>query len=125
MDDDQKRNQSRDQQQEQPRARRGHRTRIHFLGREVKNRSFLERVFVFLLGTVIFVLGFFFFAVALVIGLVLVSAFIARWWWAARKLRRKAESQDLAGEYVVVERDITPHGRRIEEADPRDDQERR
>ena len=110
---------------EGPHRGRG-RIRVQFLGKEMKGRNLFERFVVFVGGIILFVLGFFFFAVAAVIGLVLISGFIARWWWAAHKLKKAAAaSQDLEGDYVVVERDVTPHGRRLEGEFTREDQERR
>ena len=66
-------------------------------------RSWLGRVALALLGIVIVVLGFFFFAVALVAGALLAAVIGARLWWRMRKLRQQVDADIVEGEYQVVE----------------------
>ena len=65
----------------------------------------LERILWFVTALVILALAFFFIAAAIVVGMVLGTALIARIWWINRKMRKAAEQQILTAEYTVVERE--------------------
>ncbi|GEM_PF-6219308 len=64
----------------------------------------LARAGLVLLGFALFVLAFFFVAVALIVGAVIASIALVRWWWRSRKLASARSDGALEGEFIVVER---------------------
>jgi predicted lipid-binding transport protein (Tim44 family) len=68
-----------------------------------RSGSLIGRILFTLVALVILVLGFFFFAVALVAGALLAAVIGARLWWNMRKLRQQASADVVEGEYRVVE----------------------
>ncbi len=68
-----------------------------------RSTSLLGRIVFTLVALVIVVLGFFFFAVALVAGAILAAILGARLWWHMRKLKKQANKDVVEGEYTVVE----------------------
>lgn len=63
----------------------------------------LERIIWFITALTILALAFFFIAAAIVVGVMLGAALIARIWWINRKMRKAAEDRILTTEYAVVE----------------------
>lgn len=60
------------------------------------------------------VLGFFFFTIALIAGVVLAAVFGARLWWTLRKLKQqvkdarvRADDTVVEGDYQVIEREVS------------------
>jgi predicted lipid-binding transport protein (Tim44 family) len=76
-----------------------------------RSTSLLGRITFLLIAAVIAVLGFFFFASALVAGSILAAVIGARLWWRMRKLKKQASAQANAnvveGEYQVIEHSET------------------
>jgi hypothetical protein len=67
--------------------------------------AIVERIVIGAVALVLFVLGFFFLAAALVAGAVLVTVFLIRVWWLRRKIRQAEEASYLTTEYEVVDRE--------------------
>jgi hypothetical protein len=72
-----------------------------------QSQDWISRILVALITTVLVILGFFFFTVALVAGAIVAAVFGARLWWTLRKLKRaQAEANDATtvdGDYRVIE----------------------
>jgi membrane protein implicated in regulation of membrane protease activity len=69
-------------------------------------RTWLARAAFAVVGLAVAVLAFFFLAVALMIGAVVVLVFAVRWWWLVRKVKAaRAAAGPLEGEYSVVDPD--------------------
>jgi hypothetical protein len=76
----------------------------------LQSTDWISRILVALITTVLVILGFFFFTVALVAGAIVAAVFGARLWWTLRKLKRaQAEANDVNdatvvdGDYRIIE----------------------
>jgi predicted lipid-binding transport protein (Tim44 family) len=68
-----------------------------------RNSSLLARIAFTLIAAVIVILGFFFFAVALVAGALLAAVIGIRLWWRMRKLKQQTNADVVEGEYRVID----------------------
>jgi hypothetical protein len=73
----------------------------------LQSKDWVYRILVALITTVLVILGFFFFTVALVAGAIVAAVFGARLWWTLRKLKRAQAEVNGAtvvdGDYRIIE----------------------
>lgn len=71
-------------------------------------RGLLERILYGIGALSVLVLGFFFLAATLVVGALLASAILLRFWWLKRQLRKAADAEFISADYTVIEREQPP-----------------